>query len=173
MSNYIKIKKFDIANGDGVRLSIFLSGCEHKCPDCFSKSTWDKNAGKEFTLETMEDIIHELGNPNIKGLSILGGDPLAPYNILTTLSIVTSVKSILPDKDIWLWTGYDFYDIVTSGTSSLFVILKNIDVLIDGKFEQENYNMNLRFRGSSNQRVIDMPKTLQNHKIIHKECNYS
>lgn len=168
MSNYIKIKKFDIANGDGVRLSIFLSGCEHKCPDCFSKSTWDKNAGKEFTLETMEEIIHELSNPNIKGLSILGGDPLAPYNILTTLSIVTMVKSELPNKDIWLWTGYDFYDIISSGIYSLHIILNNIDVLIDGKFEQKNYDMNLKYRGSSNQRVIDVPRSLEEHRVILK-----
>lgn len=155
--NYATIKPIDIANGPGVRVSLFVSGCRQHCPGCFNKETWDFNYGQEFTIKTMEELIELLDNPHIEGLSILGGEPLDLKNIETVIDICKTVKWLRKNKTIWLWTGYDFIedDLIKHP------IMRYIDVLVDGRFEEGLKDLRLKYRGSSNQRVIDVSKSLE------------
>lgn len=159
---FSKIKDNDIANGLGITMSFWTQGCPHHCVGCFNKETWDYDAGKEFTEDDFNYIIENIDKNNIKrDLSILGGEPLCPQNVDEVIILCKEFKKHYPDKMIYLWTGYtleDFNDVQNE-------ILRYIDVLIDGKFELENRNLSIMLRGSSNQRVIDVRKTLDENKI--------
>ena len=157
---YNKIRKMDIADGPGVRVSIFLQGCTFKCPGCFNPETHDFNGGKEFTAETLQQLLTLCSADYIKGLSILGGEPLHPQNISGTIEIAKAFKQKFPDKTIWLWSGY-LYETVVDKT-----IFDYIDVMVDGQFKQNLASPMLKYRGSSNQRVIDVKRTLQAGKVI-------
>ena len=159
---YSKIIPVDLANGPDVRVSLFVSGCRRRCKDCFNKEAWDFNYGQEFTWETLHEIERLLRNPYIKGLSILGGDPFEPENIKWVEILCAYVKHNTVGKDIWVWTGYDFLE---DGLIDL-PIMKYIDVLIDGRFEEDKKDLRLKWRGSSNQRVIDVKKSLESRCAI-------
>ena len=158
---YNKIRKMDISNGPGLRVSIFMQGCTFNCKNCFNKETHDFNGGKEFTDEVIEKIIKLAEPGEIKGLSILGGEPLHPKNIEGTTKLAKKFKSIYKDKTIWLWTGFLFDKNLKD-----FEILNYIDVLVDGVYKDELHDFRLKYRGSSNQRVIDVKKSLKEDKII-------
>lgn len=162
---YNKIRKMDISNGPGIRVSIFMQGCTFKCKNCFNPETWDFNGGEELTDKTIEKIIELCSNPNIQGLSILGGEPLHPKNIEGTTLLAKKFKEKLPKKTIWIWTGFKYEDLKHSE------IFNYIDVLVDGRYKDELRNPKLKYCGSSNQRVIDIKNTLKNRKIILYETN--
>ncbi|SHO58740.1 anaerobic ribonucleoside-triphosphate reductase-activating protein [Vibrio quintilis] len=147
--NYHKYHQVDVVNGEGTRCTLFVSGCEHQCKGCYNQSTWRVDSGHLFTHELEDQIIADLKDTRIKrrGLSLSGGDPLHPANVDTILKLVMRVRRECPDKDIWMWTGYKLEDLNPIQTE----IVGLIDVLIDGKFEQDLYDANLIWRGSSNQ----------------------
>ena len=159
---YGKIKNFDIANGPGVRVSLFVSGCRNRCPGCFQPETWNFNYGQEFTWETLHEIEEMLKNPNIDGLSILGGDPFEPENRQWVETLCAYIHCNLPEKTIWVWTGYDFLE---DGLIDL-PVMQYIDVLVDGKFEESLKELRLKWRGSSNQRVIDVKRSVERRCAI-------
>ena len=150
---YAGIKKHDIANGPGFRVSLFVSGCRNRCKGCFNPETWSFTYGQEFTWETLHEIEKLLEDPNIRGLSILGGDPFEPENREWIEVLCAYVKHNLVGKDIWVWTGYDWEDL------SHLPVMQYIDVLVDGKFEESLKDLRLHYRGSSNQRVIDIQES--------------
>lgn len=170
--NYGEIKSFDIANGEGVRVSLFVSGCTHHCKNCFNKETWDFNFGNPFTKEVEDNIIEMLAPDYIDGLSLLGGEPFEPQNQRALLPFLRRVKEKFPDKSIWCYTGYLFDDELLSASRARCEctdeMLSLIDVLVDGEFVQELYNITLAFRGSENQRIIDVQKSLESGSI----CEY-
>ena len=174
MSNYASIKNWDIANGTGIGVSIFFSGCTLHCKGCFNSELWDFDYGKPFTDGTIKEIIDKLSNPHINHLSILGGDGLEPNNIIATYRLVRNVRSQFPDKKIWLWTGRTLEELVseiiqktgTLYTTYLCLVLQNIDILVDGRFIEEQKDLTLKWCGSRNQRVIDMQESLKQHKLI-------
>ena len=159
---FIKIKDNDIANGVGVTMSLWTQGCPHHCKGCFNVETWDFNKGKEFTESDLKYIFDNINKNNIdRDLSILGGEPLCPQNLEGVINLCKEFKSVYPNKKIFLWTGYtleEFNEIQKS-------ILNHIDVIVDGKFIEEKRNLSLKFRGSTNQRVINVKETLKNNKI--------
>lgn len=164
---YAKIRKMDISNGEGVRVSLFVQGCSFHCKNCFNQETWDFNDGKEFTTAEIQKIIELADKDYIAGLSILGGEPLHNNNVDEVFHIVATFKEKFPNKDIWLWTGFKFEDAIKDSKRKF--ILRNIDVLIDGQFEEDKKDLTLKWRGSSNQRVIDCKKSLAENKVILKE----
>lgn len=167
--NYAEIKKNDIANGLGVRVSLFVSGCNHKCEGCFNQIAWDFNYGKLFDKTVEDEIIAALKQPHIKGLTILGGEPLDPKNQVGLINFVKRIRKELPDKDIWCFTGYTLETDLLVGKAHIditYELLNMIDVLVDGKFELDKKDITLLFRGSSNQRVIDLKKSLLNGKAF-------
>ena len=164
---YAKIRKMDISNGEGVRVSLFVQGCSFHCKNCFNQETWDFNGGKEFTTSETQKIIELANKDYIAGLSVLGGEPLHSNNVDEVFHIVATFKEKFPNKDIWLWTGFKFEDAIKDSKRKL--ILCNIDVLIDGQFEEDKKDITLKWRGSSNQRVIDCKKSLAENKVILKE----
>ncbi len=158
---YNKIRKMDISDGPGVRVSIFMQGCTFNCKKCFNPDTHDFNGGKEFTEDTINRIL-ELGeNENIQGLSILGGEPMHPNNIEGTTKLAKAFKEKFPSKTIWSWTGFSFDKDLKDKE-----ITKYIDVLVDGQYVDNLHNPKLKYCGSSNQRVIDVQKSLKEDKII-------
>lgn len=162
--NYGEIKKFDIANGLGVRVSLFVSGCRHRCPNCFNSATWDFGFGKPFTKETEDEIIDALSPDYIAGFSLLGGEPFEPENQKVLLPLLKRIKQTYPSKNIWCYTGFTF-DKELNGNSRANThitkdMLSQIDVLVDGRFIEDLKDISLKFRGSSNQRIIDVKKTL-------------
>lgn len=164
--NYANIKCPDIANGLGCRATLFVSGCEFHCPGCFNAEAWDFTAGKPYTKEVADHII-ELLRPNyIQGLSVLGGEPLNPRNVSTVLSLVERVKRELPEKDVWIYTGYRWealMHIINHGTTfgeHLDKLLPLVDVLVDGLFVEAKKDISLKFRGSSNQRIIKAKESI-------------
>ena len=162
--NYANVKYIDIANGSGVRTSLFVSGCTHRCPGCFNEEAWDFNAGLPFDEAIQQDILDSLEPSYISGLSVLGGEPFEPENQRALLPFLTKVKEIYPEKNIWVYTG-DLLDDLRSEknprhTEATNPLLSLIDVLVDGLFEVEKKDITLKFRGSSNQRLIDLPQTL-------------
>ena len=163
--NYSTIKNYDIANGNGVRVSLFVSGCTNRCSGCFQKQTWDFMYGTPFTNETENHIISLLSPSYIKGLSLLGGEPMEPANQITILPFLKKIKKIYPNKDIWCFTGFTYELLKTNGSyprcPSTDEILSLIDVLVDGPFIEEKKDMTLWFRGSSNQRVINLKETIK------------
>ena len=158
---YNTIRKMDIANGPGVRVSIFMQGCAFHCENCFNKETWDFDKGEEFTDEVIDNVI-ELCKPSfIKGLSILGGEPWHPKNVDGTTKLVKRFKEVFPDKTIWSWSGYTFEDYLSKQEG-----IKYVDVVVDGRFVESLKNPTLKFKGSSNQRVIDVAKSLEKNEVI-------
>ena len=157
---YSKIRKMDISNGPGVRVSIFMQGCTFNCKNCFNPETHSFDGGNEFTEETIERVLNLCSNENIVGLSILGGEPLHPKNIDGTTALAKRFKEKYPNKTIWVWTGFLFENLKYSE------VMKYIDVLIDGQYVDELHSPLLKWKGSSNQRVIDVQKTLKENKII-------
>lgn len=158
---YASIRKMDISNGEGVRISLFVQGCSFHCKGCFNSETWDFNGGKEFTQKEF-DLLMKLGNsPYIRGLSLLGGEPLHPNNINTVTQIAKKFKELYPEKDIWLWSGYIWEDYIKDKE-----IIKYIDVIVDGQFEEDKKDFSLHFCGSYNQRLISVKDTLREGKVI-------
>jgi len=163
-----QIFECDIANGEGCRTSLFVSGCTHHCKECFNPETWDFNFGQDYTAETEELIIDSLRPEYIRGLTILGGEPMEPANQPEVRRLVERVKRELPDSDIWIYSGFTFEELVSAGnkrchTENTMPILRNTDILVDGEFHISEKNIMLRFRGSSNQRIIDIPATLEEY----------
>ena len=153
--NYASIKMYDIANGPGCRVSLFVSGCRNNCPGCFNKDAQDFNFGEKYTKETESYILSALGDEHISGLSILGGEPFEPENQKDILSLCANAKKMYPNKDIWIWTGLEWEDI------NDLLIFDYIDVLIDGPFLNDMKDLSLAYRGSYNQRVIDIKKSIE------------
>ena len=170
--NYAKIKKCDIANGEGVRVSLFVSGCRNRCKGCFQPETWDFNFGDEFTFEVESELLSALENPSVRGLTILGGEPMEPENQRGLLPFLTEVKKRFPEKTIWLYTGNLYEELAGKcGEHRAFIditekILSMIDVLVDGRYIEEEKSLGLRFRGSKNQRIIDVNETRRLGEIV-------
>lgn len=164
--NFSTIKDCDIANGIGVRVTIFVSGCTNHCKNCFQPQTWDFNYGKELTEEKEDKLIDMLRPSYINGLTLLGGEPMEPKNQPGILHLVEKVRKELPEKNIWCYSGFTFEKLMTPGeyphTEITEKLLRKIDVLVDGRFVEELHSVALRFRGSSNQRIIDLKKTFDN-----------
>lgn len=168
--NYSVIKKTDVANGNGVRVSLFVSGCTHHCKGCFNPETWDFDFGQLFDEAAERCIIDSLKPVYIKGLSILGGEPMEPVNQKALLPFIRKVKNIYPEKSIWLYTGYTLEtDLLSESRAKCEFtdeLLSYIDVLVDGEFIEEKKNLRLSFRGSENQRLIDVKKTLSEGSTV-------
>lgn len=168
--NYATIKTHDIANGPGVRVSLFVSGCTHHCKNCFNSETWDFNYGQLFTENTLNKVIEALKPDYIKGLSLLGGEPFEYVNQRGILPLVRKVRFLYPEKDIWCYTGYDYEkdilcDMIKKWPATK-ELLSMIDVLVDGEFVEDLKDLKLRFRGSSNQRIIDVKKSLAEEQVV-------
>jgi len=170
MSNIAEVKPFDIANGRGIGVSVFFSGCEFHCHGCFNEVAWDFNYGVSFDREFYETKIKPYVNKHISHLSILGGEPMHPRNVLATLELVKWFKQDFPDKTIWLWSGYTFDELLSVKDNVILEInkevLNTIDILVDGRFVEEKKDLTLKWKGSSNQRVIDIKKTLKEEKVV-------
>lgn len=168
--NYADIKICDVANGTGVRVSLFVSGCTHHCPNCFNPETWDFNYGKAFTDQEADYIMEAVAPPHIAGLSLLGGEPLEFVNQQGILPLVKRLKETYPQKTIWCYTGYDFEKDVMGKMMHQWdftpSLLSYLDILVDGEFIEEKKDLGLRFRGSSNQRIIDVQKSLAEKKLV-------
>lgn len=171
--NYADIKQYDVANGLGVRVSIFVSGCTHHCKNCFNEETWDFGYGKPFTEKEISQIIEYLRPDYVSGLSVLGGEPFEPVNQEGLLPLLREVKQTYPKKDIWCYSGYLFDQQILgqmckeSGVTR--ELLSYIDILVDGRFVEEKKNLKIRFRGSENQRIIDVKKSLSSGEVVHWE----
>lgn len=164
---YNRIRKMDISNGPGIRVSIFVQGCEFHCKDCFNPETWDFKCGEEFTNETIEKVLDLCNYDHITGLTILGGEPMHPTNLEGTTKLAKEFKKRYPNKTLWVWTGFTYEGIKNNE------IFNYIDVLVDGQFKTELFSPLLRWRGSSNQRVIDINKTKEKGEIvIYKDEEY-
>ena len=172
--NIADIKEYDVANGQGVRLSVFVSGCPHHCKGCFNEETWDYNYGVPFTEETITDITHILENhiDIYDGITILGGEPLCQENISVVSKLVSEIISKFPILTIWIYTGYTLeeisklYESSPDKSSALHSILRSIDILVDGRFVESKKSLKLKFRGSSNQRIINVPETIKRKQIV-------
>lgn len=158
---YNKIRKMDISDGPGVRVSIFTQGCSFNCKNCFNKETHDFNAGKEFNDETLNHILDLCNNDNIEGLSILGGEPMHPNNIEGTTKLAKAFKQRYPNKNLWAWSGFSFDNDLKDKE-----VAKYLDVLVDGRYEDDLRNPKLKWKGSENQRVIDVQKSLADSKVV-------
>ncbi len=168
---YGELKKCDIANGIGVRVTLFVSGCTNHCPGCFQPQTWDFSYGKPFTEETAAEIFAELEKSYVTGLTVLGGEPFEPQNQPELLTLLETVRQRYPEKNIWVFTGFRLDDELLqdgsySRTPDTDRLLSCIDILVDGRFMQELKDISLQFRGSRNQRVIDLKKTLAAGRVI-------
>ncbi len=161
---YNVIRKMDISNGPGVRVSVFMQGCEFHCKNCFNPETWSFENGKDFTQNSIDEVMKLCDNDYIKGLSILGGEPMHPKNIEATTKLAKEFKEKYPNKNLWVWSGFKFDEELKNKE-----VLKYIDVLVDGRYVDELHNPTLKWKGSSNQRVIDVQKSLKNNKIILME----
>ena len=165
--NYATIKNCDIANGPGVRVSLFVSGCTHRCPGCFNSVAWDFHYGEAFTEETIETIVNMLRPAHIRGLTLLGGEPFEPQNQGAIVELLRRVKQELPDKSIWAFSGYLFdRDILSGRLGDTSEYLSYLDVLVDGPFIEAKKNLSLRFRGSENQRLIDVKASLASGEVV-------
>ena len=168
--NYGAIKKLDIANGPGLRVSLFVSGCTHHCPGCFNPETWNFNYGKPFTRETEDEIMTMLNSAYVDGLSLLGGEPFEPVNQEGLLPLLRRVREAYPGKTVWCYTGYTLeQDLLKPSRARCQYtdeMLSLIDILVDGEFIEAKKNIRLKFRGSENQRVIDLKATLKNGQTV-------
>lgn len=171
--NYATIKKTDVANGPGIRVSLFVSGCTHHCPQCFNAETWDFAYGQPYTQETQQEILQALDHGYIRGLSLLGGEPFEEANRFTVLELLREVRQRFPKKDVWCYSGYtydtDMLRWIAEGKQEVLEMLKHIDVLVDGEFIAAQKNLRLAFRGSENQRIINVPASLEAGKVMWKE----
>ena len=170
--HYGTVKKFDVANGEGIRTTLFVSGCTNRCKNCFQPETWAFDYGEPFTSEVAEDIFRSMENSAVRGLTVLGGEPMEPSNQRELLPFLREFKARFPDKTLWLFTG-NLYEELTGlfgeHPKCLDItaeLLGLVDILVDGRFEEEKKQLGLRFRGSSNQRIIDMNKTRKNGEIV-------
>ncbi len=164
--NYGAMKKTDVANGPGIRVSLFVSGCTHGCKGCFNREAWDFKYGREFTKQVEDEIMEALSPSYIRGLSVLGGEPMEPQNRGEVLSLLRKVRERYPEKDIWCYTGYVYENdllrwIQEENAREVAELLSLIDVLVDGAFVEERKNLRLAFRGSENQRLIDVKESLR------------
>lgn len=168
--NYGEIKKYDIANGEGVRVSLFVSGCTHHCKGCFNYETWDFTYGKPFTKATENEILTALDHSYISGLSLLGGEPFEPQNQKALLPFLQEVRARFPEKNIWCYTGYTLDEDLLQDSKARCEytddMLKLIDVIVDGEFKEDLKDISLAFRGSANQRIIDVKATLSQGKVV-------
>lgn len=166
---YGKIKKCDIANGEGIRVSLFVSGCRNKCRGCFQPETWDFKFGYEFTENTAEEIFSAVNNPSVRGLTILGGEPMEPENQSQLLPFLGEFKRRFPEKTVWLYTGNTYEELTgehRNHTEETAGILSLVDILVDGRYIEEEKMLGLRFRGSKNQRIIDVQRTRECNEIV-------
>lgn len=167
---YSKIKYCDVANGPGVRTTLFVSGCRHHCRGCFNPETWDFNYGKEFDLNVSKELLENSGMDYVTGLTLLGGEPMEPENQETLLDLLFLWNSYYPDKPIWCYTGCTFESLMDHNnkyhTKHTGTLLSFIDVLVDGPFKEELKDISLRFKGSANQRIIDVQKSLRSQRVI-------
>ena len=161
--NYAQLRKYDIANGKGIRTTIFVSGCQFGCKSCFNLQYQDFKFGQPFTENTLNTILEYLSDENISGLSVLGGEPLM-QNVEDLELLLGTVKHYFPSKDIWLWTGYKYEEI----PSKYHFVLKHIDILVDGKFIEAEKDLTLKWRGSGNQRIIDVQESLKQEKVVER-----
>ena len=161
--NFATIKKYDVANGPGVRVSLFVSGCTHRCKGCFNAEAWDFDYGQPYTAKTEEEILSALDHSYIAGLSLLGGEPFDPRNQETVCGLLKKVRARFPQKDVWCYTGYTLDRDLKEGGAAYTPftkdMLESIDVIVDGEFVEALKDIKLRFRGSSNQRIIDLKRT--------------
>lgn len=166
--NVAQIKNLDIANGPGCRVSVFVSGCTRMCKGCFNAVAWDFDYGEELTDKTIQSVINLMSNPRISGLSVLGGEPFEPRNQPDVLGLLRSVKKYVPDKNIWCFTGYTLEQLLGDDRTLIYAreILELVDVLVDGPFILEKKNLALKFRGSTNQRLIDVRASQATGKIV-------
>lgn len=168
--NYAKINKTDVANGPGIRVSLFVSGCTHHCKGCFNPETWDFAYGKPFSMEAQEAVLQALAPPYITGLTLLGGEPMEPESQRALLPFLEKVREAYPTKDIWCYTGYLFdQELQRDSWARCEVtdaLLSLVDVLVDGEFMEEKKDISLRFRGSKNQRIIHVGKSLESGQVI-------
>ena len=168
--NYATIKNCDIANGPGVRVSLFVSGCTHRCKGCFNAVAWDFDYGQPFTQRTIDEILAMLAPDYVKGITLLGGEPFEPENQPAILDLLRQVKKQYPDKSVWAFSGYLFDKDILSGRLGPREITEEyvsyVDVLVDGPFVEEKKDLSLRFRGSSNQRIIDVPASLPKGEVV-------
>ena len=168
--NFATIKWFDISNGPGVRVSLYVSGCRNHCKNCFNPETWDFKYGEPFTEDIENKIIEGLKPDYVKGFTLLGGDPFEPENQKVLAPFLEKLRKAYPNKSFWAFTGYDYEKDLLTGKlgdkDTVMRILNCLDVLVDGKFVEELKDLNLRFRGSSNQRIIELKPTLKNGKIV-------
>ena len=167
--NYATIKNCDIANGPGVRVSLFVSGCTHKCSGCFNEIAWDFDYGDPFTEEVENSILQMLEPDFVQGITLLGGEPFEPQNQAVLVPFLRRLKAKFPSKSIWCFSGYLFENILSGKVGDAQIakeFLSYLDVLVDGPFVQAKKNLMLRFRGSENQRLINVPASLEENKII-------
>ncbi len=170
--NYAAIKKFDVANGEGIRTTLFVSGCTNRCKNCFQPETWSFDYGMPFTEEVEDELLATFATPAVKGLTLLGGEPMEPSNQRALLPFLRRFKKMYPEKSLWLYTG-NLYEEITGALGEhpkcldiTAEILSLVDILVDGRFEEEKKQLGLRFRGSSNQRIIDMNRTREQGEIV-------
>lgn len=168
--NYATIKSYDVANGPGVRVSLFVSGCTHHCKGCFNAEAWDFNYGKPFTPEVEDQIIAYLKPWYIRGFSLLGGEPFEPENQKALLPLMRRIRETYPEKSVWCYTGYDYEKDILAGRLGDWEItrelLSYIDILVDGEFHQSEKDLTLRFKGSRNQRIIDVKASKQTDSVV-------
>ena len=174
---YANIKKYDVANGVGVRVSLFVSGCTHHCKGCFNAETWDFSYGNPYTEATEEEILDALNKDYIAGLSLLGGEPFEPQNQRALLPLLRKFRERYPQKDVWCYSGYTFHtDLQPGGRAHCEAtdeMLSMLDILVDGEFVEDLKDLKLRFRGSANQRIIDVPRTLREGEVrLWKDGQY-
>ena len=171
--NYASIKDCDIANGPGVRVTLFVSGCTHHCKGCFNQEAWDFNYGQPFTQETIDQILNILKPSYVRGLTLLGGEPFEPQNQGPIVELLRQIKAVYPEKSIWAFSGFLFARDILSGRLGDWETTKEylsyLDVLVDGPFVEAKKDLMLRFRGSSNQRLIDVPKSLAAGTVVEWE----
>ena len=174
---YAQIRNMDISNGEGVGVALFVQGCHFHCKGCFNSDTWDFNGGKEWTQEVKDEFLKLIDKPHIKRVSILGGEPLADENVRKIYLLTKEIKTLFPDKKIWLYSGFEYekimnidFETFVNGTQAddyrKAILQENVNVLVDGRYIDELRDLTLKFRGSSNQRLIDIKKSLEQNKVV-------
>lgn len=163
--NFIKIKTNCISNGEGIRTALFVTGCSHKCKGCFNSVAWNPKSGEPYTTDTLEFILESLKYPYVNGLSLLGGEPFEEYNLADLTTLCRMVNDIYnKEKSIWVYSGFTYEELIQD--PKRLELLRECDILIDGKYEEDKYSPLLHFRGSSNQRVIDLKQTFEKNEIV-------